>query len=279
MYTYKKYMMDGNIRIYRQQGYKQPPHLHDFIEFVYIIQGKFVHTVDNMQYPVTKGDLVVINYNQTHSFYSDCNSEHYNILIKPEFINEKIKKQDDVFALLDLSEYGDFKNLIDKKNPVIRFSKEEQKRVEAIIYLLEGEFKNIDCGHQVIIHSCINLLLAIIFRKMSQPKFVSTEIINKAMLEYIREHCGEKLTIKTLCLKGYYDVSYFSRMFKKYTGVTFTEYLKHIRIERACEMLLTTNDKINDIYTKVGYSDKTKFFKDFKDYTQTTPLKYRNSQN
>lgn len=279
MYVYNKYMMDGNIRIYRQQGYEEPLHLHDFMEFVYIIRGKYVHTVDNIQYPVTKGDLVVINYNQTHGFYSDCNSEHYNILIKPEFINEKIEKHDDVFALLELSEYGDFKNLIDKQNPVISFSKEEQKKVETIIGLLESEFEKTDFGQQVVTHSCVNLLLAMIFRKMSRPKPMSNGIINKEMLEYIREHCGEKITLKMLCRQGHYDVSYFSRMFKKYTGVTFTKYLKDIRIECACDMLKSTEDKVNDIYTKVGYSDKTKFFKDFKNHTNTTPLKYRSSQN
>ncbi len=279
MYTYNKYMMDGNIRIYRQLGYEEPLHLHDFMEFVYIIRGKYVHTVDNIQYPVTKGDLVVINYNQTHGFYSDCNSEHYNILIKPEFISEKIEKHDDVFALLELTEYGDFKNLIDKQNPVISFSKEEQKKVETIIGLLESEFEKTDFGQRVVTHSCVNLLLAMIFRKMSHPKPVSNEIINKETLDYIKEHCGEKITLKTLCRQGHYDVSYFSRMFKKYTGVTFTKYLKDIRIECACDLLKSTDDKVNDIYIKVGYSDKTKFFKDFKSYTNTTPLKYRNSQN
>lgn len=119
------------------------------MEFVYIIRGKYVHTVDNIQYPVIKGDLVVINYNQTHGFYSDCNSEHYNILIKPEFISEKIEKHDDVFALLELTEYGDFKNLIDKQNPVISFSKEEQKRLKPLSVCLKASLKKTISGNRL----------------------------------------------------------------------------------------------------------------------------------
>lgn len=279
MDKYKKYVMPNDIRIYRQKGYVQPPHTHGFIEFVYIISGKYVHMVDGEEYPVTKGNLVIINYNQTHSFHSDGKSEHYNILIKPEFVNEQIKNRYDVFALLDVSGFEDFKNLIDRGNCVVKFSTEERKKFESTMFLLETELNNKDSGYQITTRSCVNLILAMIFRKMSQPAFTTGEIVNKAMLEYIKEHCGEKLTIESLCSNGHYNVSYFSRMFKKYTGITFTEYLKQSRIERACTLLLNTDDKIDDICTKSGYSDKTKFFKHFRECTHKTPLKYRKSQN
>ena len=50
-------------------------------------------------------------------------------------------------------------------------------------------------------------------------------------------------------------------------------------MEKACDLLLNSNDKIDDIYSKVGYSDKTRFFKDFRKYTSTTPLKFRKGKN
>lgn len=279
MKAYKKYVMDKNIRVYRQKGYQQPPHLHDFLEFVYIINGKSVHVVDNIEYAVSKGDLVIINYNQFHSFSSDKNSEHFNILIKPEFVDTQIKNRDDVFALLDVSGYESFKNLVDKGKRTVTFSPEERKRFESIMFLLEKELQNQDSGYEITTRSCTNLMLAMIFRKMSQKATYSENIINNEILHYIKEHCDEKLTIEMFSAKGHYNPSYFSRSFKKYTGVTFTEYLKQARMSRACELILNTKNKIDDIYTKVGYTDKTKFFKHFKEYTNTTPLKYRKSQN
>lgn len=279
MNTYKKFIMDKNIRVYRQKGYQQPPHLHDFLEFVYIINGKSVHIVDDVEYAVSKGDLVIINYNQTHSFNSDKNSEHFNILIKPEFVDAQIKNRDDVFALLDVSGYEGFKNLVDKGKSVVSFSPEERKRFESIMFLLEKELQNKDSGYQITTRSCTNLMLTMIFRKMSQKTLATESIINYEILHYIKEHCDEKLTIEMFSSKGHYNPSYFSRSFKKYTGVTFTEYLKQARMSRACELILNTKNKIDDIYIKVGYTDKTKFFKHFKEYTKTTPLKYRKSQN
>lgn len=279
MGTYKKYVMDNNIRVYRQKGYQQPPHLHDFIEFVYIINGKSVHIVDGVEYAVSKGDLVLINYNQTHSFNSDEKSEHFNILIKPEFIDMQIKNRDDVFAILDISAYEEFKNLIDRGKSVIHFSVEERKRFESIIFLIEEELENKSSGHLTAAHSCINLVLTMIFRKMSEKSFYSENIIDNEMLHYIRENCNKKLTIEMFSSKGHYNPSYFSRAFKKHTGTTFTEYLKQARINRSCELLLNTDMKIDDIYTEVGYSNKTMFFKDFRKHTSTTPLKYRKGKN
>lgn len=279
MSTYKKYVMDKNLRAYRQKGYVQPPHLHDFIEFVYITSGKFTHTVDGVEYPVTKGNLVIINYNQTHNFNGDTSSEQFNILLKPEFIDEQIKNRDDVFALLEVSGYQGFKDLIDRGKSVIKFSVDERKRFESIMFILEKELENNDSGYEISASSCINLLLTMIFRKLSQPSYASGEIINNYILRYIKEHCDEKLTIESFSSMGHYNPSYYSRAFKKYTGLTFTDYLKQVRMEKACDLLLNSNYKIDDIYSKVGYSDKTKFFKDFRKYTSTTPLKYRKGKN
>ena len=79
--TYKKYVMDKNIRVYRQKGYHQPLHLHDFMEFVYIINGKAVHIVNGTEYAVSKGGLVIINYNQTHSITNTEEMTYVNILM------------------------------------------------------------------------------------------------------------------------------------------------------------------------------------------------------
>ena len=274
----KKYFMEDDIWVYTQNGYNQEKHLHDFIELVYVSNGKGVHKIDKTTYPVKKGNLIIINYNQTHSFNCDDSYKHYSILIKPEFINEKIKKSEDVFSILDISGYDDFKNLIDKENCVISFSTEETKRVESTLKLLKLELDNKNLGYNITSRACISLLLTMIFRKMSQHVFLTENVVNSKMLDYINSHYNEKLTANYFAKEGHYDISYFSRMFKKYTGETFTQYLKKVRIKKACELILNTDYKISEIYTRVGYSDKTKFFKHFSEIMNTTPLKYRKSQ-
>lgn len=278
MEEYKKYVLQKDIKIYRQTGHTHEPHLHDFIEFVYIVSGKAVHTVGETEYAVAKGDMIIINYNQTHSFRCNSDTEQLNILLKPEFVDRQIKNCDDVFDILNVSGYEGLKTMVDRGRSVVRFSHEERIRFESVIFLLEKESQNKEPGYLVSMHSCINLMLSMIFRKMSQTSLSSGKIANNEMLRYIKEHCGEKLTVEMLSANGHYDPAYFSRSFKKYTGVSFTEYLKRERMQLACELLLNTADKVDDIYIKSGYSDKTKFFKHFREYTNTTPLKFRKNQ-
>lgn len=278
MSKYKKYFMDDDISIYTQNGYEETEHLHDFIELVYVSNGKGVHKVDKTTYPVKKGNLIIINYNQVHSFNCDKSYKHYSVLIKPEFINEKIKKSEDIFSILDILGYDDFKKFIIKENCVVSFSNEEIERVEFILKLLKSELKNKNLGYNITSHACINFLIAMIFRKMSQPIFWANDVVNLKMLEYINTHYDEKISASYFAKEGPYDISYFSKMFKKYTGETFTQYLKNVRIKKACELIKNTDYKISEIYTRVGYSDKSKFFKHFYEIVKTTPLKYRKNQ-
>ena len=114
---------------------------------------------------------------------------------------------------------------------------------------------------------------------MSLPIRQSFGGMSDALLAYINQHCSEKITLEEMAALCSYNPSYFSRVFKQYTGETFTGYLKNARIELACRLLKETNLKINDIFTMVGYSDKTKFFAHFKSCLNMSPLQYRKSKN
>ncbi len=67
-------------------------HTHDFIEIVYVYDGKGYHIYNNVTYPVSKGELYIINSRTPHCFYptDKSNSEHlvvYNLCFLPEFIS------------------------------------------------------------------------------------------------------------------------------------------------------------------------------------------------
>ena len=64
-------------------------------------------------------------------------------------------------------------------------------------------------------------------------------------------------------------------MFKTFMGVGYKEYLTRIRIERACEMLKTSNLKVYEIASQSGYNDYVSFVKSFKKEIGITPQKYR----
>ena len=75
--------------------------------------------------------------------------------------------------------------------------------------------------------------------------------------------CVGVSTLEALAEKCFYNPSYFSRAFKAYAGVTFSEYLTECRIERAKELLSATELSIETVIGESGYSNRTKFFADF----------------
>jgi AraC-like DNA-binding protein/uncharacterized protein YxeA len=73
--------------------------------------------------------------------------------------------------------------------------------------------------------------------------------------------------------------AYLGRIFKKLTSKSIPDYLNEYRIDRAKELLLTTNDSIDEISQKTGYNNNAYFYRVFKKYTGIRPAEYRNHRN
>ena len=249
-------------------------HSHDFIEFVYMMRGRSTHTIDSKTYQIKHGDMLVINYGQKHSI-DGGNGEYINIFLKPEYINESLTDQNNAFALLELAEFSDFRKTLGSIRNLVTFTELERITVENIILNLEIELKDMPVGCGLSAHSWFNLLLVLIFRKMSLLQQDSFDGVSEELLEYLKGHCCEKLEMTKIASLCHYNPSYFSRVFKSFVGISFTDYIKKARVERAMLLLGNTGMRIHDICYEVGYTDTTRFFKDFKAITGVTPSVYR----
>ena len=125
-----KYFIKKDYLIEINNISKESIHTHDFIEFVYMLKGKSIHTLDGHKHFMKGGDLLIINYNQTHSFNGDPNARFCNILIKPEFIDNNLKEQNDLFLLFETPKYNKFKTLVNNSCNFIKFSPEEKSCFE-----------------------------------------------------------------------------------------------------------------------------------------------------
>ena len=273
-----KFYIDGNFELHRNiKNTEFGIHTHDFAELVYTFSGKGVHTVDGRSFPVSRGSFLFINYGSEHSFKSSDGLDFVNILIKPEFINEELKNTENAFSLLALEDFKEFESIINKDNCCVEFWGEEQKKVESLIAIIEEEQNKQLTGRNLMLRSALNLLLTSVFRKMSLPMKYNFAV-NSDLLLYIKANCSNSLKLSAIAQKAGYNSAYFSRIFKEFSGKTFREYLKTVRIEKACELLSNNNANISDIISEVGYSDKTKFYKHFKDITGLSPKEYRKSK-
>ncbi|AQR96756.1 response regulator transcription factor [Clostridium saccharoperbutylacetonicum] len=97
---------------------------------------------------------------------------------------------------------------------------------------------------------------------------------------YIKENYNKDITRDDIASYVFLNPDYLSRIFKKATGLSLTEYLTEQRIEKSMQLLSTTNIQISSISDEVGYNNMNYFSKIFKKITGTTPIEYRKkSQN
>ncbi|SFL25329.1 two-component system, response regulator YesN [Paenibacillus sp. 1_12] len=92
---------------------------------------------------------------------------------------------------------------------------------------------------------------------------------------FIQAHYGEDITLQSIAERHHMSESYFSRLFKKQVGTSFLEYVTHIRIRHAKELLTNPRLKIYEVSVQVGYQDSRYFSQIFRKYTGDTPTEFR----
>jgi len=95
-------------------------------------------------------------------------------------------------------------------------------------------------------------------------------------IEYVRRHYADpELSLTALCKHISMSVSYFSTLFKQYTGSTFVEFVTRERMDKAKELLKLSGMKNYEIAYAVGYSDPHYFSGAFKKHEGDTPTEFR----
>jgi two-component system response regulator YesN len=136
--------------------------------------------------------------------------------------------------------------------------------VERIVYSSDiGQIK------EILTEYCYELILTI-----HNHVHLRSPIVQN-VLQHIHAHYAEGLSLKTLGQQFHVNAIYLGQLFQKEVGVVFSEYLNRYRLEKAKELLKTTHYRAGDIGKKVGYSDTTYFYKQFKKIVGTTPSEWR----
>jgi AraC-like DNA-binding protein/ligand-binding sensor protein len=131
-------------------------------------------------------------------------------------------------------------------------------------------------------HESLVKLLAIFAQHLSivsnqvlvQRENAEPLVITRAK-EYIREHQTEDITLAQVARAVNTSTFYFCKMFKKVTGLNFTDYLSRVRTEKAKNLLLNPNLRVSEIAFEVGFQSLTHFNRVFKRIIGMSPTQYR----
>ena len=124
------------------------------------------------------------------------------------------------------------------------------------------------------------------YRLLAQPESAQNETLqaHSAMLDVVRrlhELADQPPISKTdylqICESKHFSAAYFRRLFKAHTGCSPLQYFNVIRLRKAAELLLNTDQTIKEIAYLCGFEDANYFSKWFRRLEGVTPQEYRNS--
>ena len=131
-------------------------------------------------------------------------------------------------------------------------------------------------------HEAVVKLLSIFAQHLSmlsnqvvmQQDNAEPPVITRAK-EFIQEHQTEHLRLGHVAKAVNTSTFYFCKMFKKVTGINFTDYLSRVRIEKSKNLLLNPNLRVSEIAFEVGFQSLTHFNRVFKRILGQSPTEYR----
>lgn len=256
-----------------------PEHKHNYIEMAYILQGEMIQKIKGKEIKLKKGEIIFLNQHITHEIKASSKEDIIiNFIIKPEFfeyILNLIDKENIISKFLFSTIYGG-----SRKGEYICFYVGNIKNVQNIIEQVINEIINMSTLGKSKIKFLVGLLL---IELLNNPQFIVSyseenyEI--KLMMEILKyiDESYEEANLTKLCETLHQQDYKICKLIKKNTGLTFKELVQEKRIEKAIELLKSTDYAIEDIIRRVGYENDSYFYRIFKKKFGLSPKEYKKS--
>ena len=249
-------------------------HWHEEMEIIAVKKGNGRITVDTVSYPVSEGDILAVFPGQLHAI--SCGSgermEYENIIFRISMLMGDNGDGCTVHFLSPLQE-GQA-----KKPVLIQKGQTDYEVFGNVIRELDKFSQQQGNGYQLAVKGQLFLFLyyaygrGILFAE-KKPGHAREKI--KGILDYIREHFGEEISIKQAAELCFYSESHFMKYFKQYAGMPFIQYLNDYRLTRAGEFLQNTEESVTQIALKCGFENLSYFNRLFRRKFGVTPGQYR----
>lgn len=255
-------------------------HRHDFIELGFVAKGTYRVQTDIEKYTFEEGDCFVFNSSIEHKdLVSDTDvficmirmtKEYYKESIIYNFDNNILQKFYE--NILQMNNYSEAIFRIKSKAVLLNnwisylelVMDEIMGKNHGWKYIAKGYLLR---GAEIILSLTPNEVEVYLIKGRNESLFDEIKL-------YIEEHYAE-INVTMLVEQFSYNSDYYNRMFKKNSGITLREYIQEIKVKKAIELIKTSNLSMEEVAIRVGYANKTSFYKIFKSYSGLTPMEYK----
>ncbi len=254
-------------------------HSHEYLELFYIVEGEYRQKILGNEITFHKGELCLIDRNCRHQeILGSCAAVLFFGMTPAVFdsIMQKRVTTERISAFLDMA-------LLEQKNTqqFLHFHPRADTgpQIEDTLSALLRELAQNDEASPII---CQGLLLRVFRILSTQYEFSLSQKQKKEMNWILFEEISNfikrnlaNISLRLLSEEFHFQEDYFSRLLKLQTGMTYTEYLQTLRLQKAEQLLRTTDMRIDQIAHIVGYNNKGYFYKIFTELHQLTPAQFR----
>lgn len=182
------------------------------------------------------------------------------------------------WAHLAGSQAGAYLDMLDVslENPVLYVPD-----AQLVVQAFEEAYSHVHSGYTdeslIGLSTALTRLLGLLKCQQRAPNAIGRRREEKILqsIAYMREHLGEPRTLADLADAAAMSVSHYSHVFKEQTNTSPHNFFVRLKMQRACELLDTTDSTIGDIAAAVGYDDQFHFCRMFKKVIGRSPTGYR----
>lgn len=240
--------------VFNTNGFFNSKHWHNGLEIIYLISGNIKLNISSKDYFLHTGGFAVINSKTIHSVICQDKSHHLLLQIPFEILRKNIPDIDTIMfnCIFPKPDDTNEKYILIKEN------------LEKLRQLYASQKED---GFLLMFNSLVyDLLYKLVkyFKSASDPvmKKKTERNIQRlgVVLQYVRQHYAENLTLSSAAETVALNREYFARFFRKYMGMTFMEYVFAVRLEHVYYDIINTDYTIGSIADKNGFNHNYKLF-------------------
>lgn len=256
-----------NAGVYRfPASYEFREHSHREVEMIYVNSGHCVMGIGKSFVPLKQGDYISISGSIPHCFIVDTRKNCSITQLEFEMKMPESLKEGMPFLCQDRKYY----KLV--SGETVRFLMENICR----IFRMPGDAEQRETQ---LLFGFLQLFLAV-SQKLEKAKG-EKEKNGKAgrvehIIRYLSENYESDICMEDLAQRFGLSSRYIRKCFTREAGMSCQQYIATLRINKAKEFLWYTSDTVTEIAMKTGFNSSQYFSRVFQQYTEMTPMEYRN---
>lgn len=239
-----------------------------------------MHSLEDREFPVTAGDVFLLQGRQHHYFYDRQNLDLINIMYDPETITlpeNELRKMPGYCAMFMLEPAYRRQHRFASR---LHLKRVPLAHVEQIAEEMEKESDREDPGYEVVLRAKLLELMAYLSRAYIDNESTEAHALLRIghVIGAIENDFSRDWKLDDLTAIAHMSRTNLMRVFRKATGQPPIEYLLRLRIQKAMGLLRNTDLPITEIAHEVGFNDSNYFTRQFRRILGKSPRSFRNAE-